>query len=85
MPTGAAVVFAIAIAMGTMLVPFVAYVAADGDSAWVLPLCAAVGVAAGTWFFVSWWRRDPKRRRAREAARRKREREATQTRETGPR
>jgi len=75
MPLPAAVVAALSIAMAVTLVVFIVYVAVGGSSVWVLPAGAVLGVAAGVWFFTAWWRGDPKRRRGREAARRKRARD----------
>jgi O-antigen/teichoic acid export membrane protein len=65
MPTPAAVVAAVGIAMVVLLVLFIGYVAAGGDSLWSLPISALAGVAAGIWFFLAWLRRDPKHARRR--------------------
>ncbi|GIF70205.1 hypothetical protein Ais01nite_82400 [Asanoa ishikariensis] len=63
MPTPAAVLGALAIAMAGLLVVFVPLVSFGADGILALVIGAGVGLAAGATFFVIWWRRAPKRRR----------------------
>ncbi len=63
MPTLAAVVATIGITMAVLLVVFIPLVAFDADGVLALVIGAVLGVTAGIAFFVTWWRRAPKRRR----------------------
>ncbi|MEV4532986.1 hypothetical protein AB0J82_04050 [Asanoa sp. NPDC049518] len=63
MPTPAAVVAALGITMAGLLVVFVPLIGFGADGILALVIGAAIGLTAGTTFFVTWWRRNPRRRR----------------------
>lgn len=63
MPTPAAVVAAVGITTAALLVLFALLVGLGADGILALVIGAVFGLTAGASFFVTWWRRNPRRRR----------------------
>ncbi|GIF53307.1 hypothetical protein DFJ67_4734 [Asanoa ferruginea] len=65
LPTTAAVLAAISITLAALLLVFAVLVGTGVDAGPALAIGAAIGIVAGTTFYLIWRRRAPQRRRTR--------------------